>query len=424
MENILAQLKIFTDFALGLGNMVLLPIIIFLLSVLWFKVKASQAFNCALKIGMGYVAISLVTNYFSAEVGGVIQAMVTRFDLATTTLDIGTAGSKFVAFGTPVALLYIPLALITNLVLLMVKGTKTLNLDIWNFWHLTFAGGLVYGVSGSVVMGCIAVVVFAALMLVVADKTQKLVADYYELPGISIPHGTTQGFALLGWPIAKLIDKIPGINKIDLTAQTIEKKLGVLGNTPVIGMLMAIVFSLLAGNPINLTLQVGVKTATIFYLIPKMCGILVEGLLPIADAAKEMFTKKYGKDREIFIGLDSALLLGDNAVMAVAMILMPISIVLALTLPGNTFLPFTDFALFPFLFALVVPMCNGNIFKSVIVGTILMVFGLYSATYLAPVFTDMAILGGYEGQAGQLVSSCLDSAVPLNSFFVWIASLF
>lgn len=423
MDAVLTQLQFATDFLLGLGNMVLLPIIIFLLAVFWFKVKASEAFNCALKIGIGYVAISLVTNYFAAEVGGVIQTMVTRFGLSTTTLDIGSAGSKFVAFGTPVALFYIPLAIIANLVLLMVKGTKTLNLDIWNFWHFAFAGGLVYVASGSLLWGCAAVVIFAVVILLVADKTQNVVAEYYDLPGISIPHGTTQGFALLGWPIAKLIDLIPGLKNINVTAQSIEKKLGVLGNTPVIGMILSIIFSFLAGNPLNLTLQVGVKTAAIFYLIPKMCGILVEGLLPIADAAKDVFTKKYGTQREVFIGLDSALLLGDSAVMAVAMIMMPISIVLALILPGNTFLPFTDFALFPFLFALVVPMCKGNIVKSVLVGSVLMIVGLYSATYLAPIFTDAAVMGGYEA-TGQLVSSCLDSAVPLNALLTWLGSLF
>lgn len=423
MDGIFQSLKPIFDYMLSIGNIVLLPIIIFLLATFWFKQKADKAFHAALMIGVGYVGISMVVGYLVTNLSPVVKDMVTRFGLQLSVIDTGTASSKFVAFGTPVGLVYIPIAIAVNFILMTIGFTRTVNIDIWNYWHFAFVGGLVYGTTQNFAFSVVAVALQAALLLYLSDKTQPFVEKFYGIPGVGIPHGTTTVFAALAWPFVKLVEQIPVIKDIDWTAESIQKRLGVFGDPPVMGLILGLILAFLAGRSLPQILQLGVQMAGVFLLISRVVRILVEGLLPVAEQAKVYLSQKY-KDRQLFIGLDSALLIGNPAVMATALIMMPVSILLAVILPGNKFLPFADLALFPFVFAMIVPMCKGNILRSVIVSSIVMTIGVYTATYVAESFTAAAVMGGMKPlPAGQLAASVIDGATPTAGLFVFLAKL-
>ena len=87
--------------------------------------------------------------------------------------------------------------------------------------------------------------------------------------------------------------------------------------------------------------------------------------------------------------MDAALSTGAPATLATGLLMVPITLFLAVILPGNRVLPFGDLASIPFFVALVVPSRKGNIVHSVISCTIMMVFALYMATDFAPVLTQM-----------------------------------
>lgn len=99
-------------------------------------------------------------------------------------------------------------------------------------------------------------------------------------------------------------------------------------------------------------------------LMPRMVKIIMEGLIPVSEAAREFLQKKYG-DRELYIGLDAAVAVGHPAVISTALILVPITIFLAVILPGNKVLPFADLATIPFCVAFIVGSRKGNIVHSV-----------------------------------------------------------
>jgi PTS system galactitol-specific IIC component len=110
--------------------------------------------------------------------------------------------------------------------------------------------------------------------------------------------------------------------------------------------------------------------------------------------------------------------------MATALLMMPISILLAVVLPGNRFLPFSDLVLYPFVFAMVVPICKGNIVRSVIVGTCVMTIGLYVATYVSDAFTTAGLMGGLTGlQPEQLASSVVDGATWVGAALKFLFGL-
>ncbi|MFR0063874.1 MAG: PTS transporter subunit IIC [Veillonella parvula] len=59
--------------------------------------------------------------------------------------------------------------------------------------------------------------------------------------------------------------------------------------------------------------------------------------------------KKNSKEARLFIGLDAAVVVGNPDVITTALIIIPLTIAMALVLPGNRVLPFADLAvvLFP-----------------------------------------------------------------------------
>src|SRR5690625_5707054 len=95
----------------------------------------------------------------------------------------------------------------------------------------------------------------------------------------------------------------------------------------------------------------------------KMVALLMEGLIPISESASEFMKKKY-KNKQIYIGMDSALSVGHASVLSVSMVLIPIALILSIILPGNQVLPFGDLATIPFLVCLMVPVFRGKDRKS------------------------------------------------------------
>jgi PTS system galactitol-specific IIC component len=144
-----------------------------------------------------------------------------------------------------------------------------------------------------------------------------------------------------------------------------------------------------------------------------MVKILMEGLLPVSDAAQEFVRKRTG-DRELLVGLDSAILIGHPAAISSSLILVPIAIILSVILPGNRVILFADLAVIPFIVAMTAPLLKGNVFRMVVVGTITLAIGFYVANALAPLFTSAAVSSGFKLPENALqITSVVDG-------FLWV----
>ena len=187
MDAILQALKTLVD---TLGATVLLPVFILIFALI-LGAKPGRAFRSAVTIGVAFVGINLVIGLMWGSLSGVSQALVTNAGIKRDIVDVGWPAAAAVAFATKVGLAVIPIALLVNVVLLVTRVTKTLNVDVWNFWHYAFLGSLVTAVTGNLAMGLVAAAIGAAFMLLLGDWTARGIQEFYELPGISIPHGTT-----------------------------------------------------------------------------------------------------------------------------------------------------------------------------------------------------------------------------------------
>jgi PTS system galactitol-specific IIC component len=397
MDAFLTALKGVID---GLGATVMLPIIIFIIAVV-MGAKVGKAFRAGVTIGIAFIGINLIIGLMWGSLSEVGQAMVTNLNITRDVVDVGWPSAAAIAFGTNVGLWVIPIGILVNVVLLALRLTRTLNVDVWNFWHFAFIGSLVSIASGSLALGLVAAALAAGLALLLADWTAKAVQSFYNLPGISIPHLTTAPgvpFAIItNW----IIDRIPGLRDIEIDPESIQKRLGVMGEPVILGLVIGLVLGLLAFSNLGSfqavlvkVLQTGMNLAAVMLLLPRMVQILMEGLIPVSEAAREFMQKRAG-GREIYIGLDSAILIGHPAALSTALVLVPVAILLSIILPGNRVILFADLAIIPFVVALFAPLMRGNIFRMVIAGTLELLAGFYIATGMAPLFTSAATEAGF-----------------------------
>ena len=148
----------------------------------------------------------------------------------------------------------------------------------------------------------------------------------------------------------------------------------------------------------------------------------MEALTPIAESAKTYMEKKFG-GREFYIGLDSAVLIGHPVTVAAGIIMIPIVLGLALILPGNRVLPFGDLAS-TFYFVSMVPfMSKGNLFRSIICGTVIFVVVLYACTSFGPALTQMATTTGYAIPAGAVDITGLSAGNWVSAILFQIGKL-
>ena len=81
--------------------------------------------------------------------------------------------------------------------------------------------------------------------------------------------------------------------------------------------------------------------------------------------------------------MSPALVIGHPTTLVVSLLLIPVTLVLAVALPGNQFLPLASLAGMFYVFVMVLPYTNGNVLRSFIVGLIVMAIGLYFVTWMA-----------------------------------------
>lgn len=410
------------DFLNGLGPTVVLPVIILILGLI-LGMKWSAAIRSGLTVAVGFVGIFLTVGLLGSTVSAIGETFAKNTGTGLSVIDIGWPAASSLAFGSPIGYIIIPIGIVLNVILLFVKATKTLDVDLWNFWHIAFVGALVQYITGSFWLALYAAVIAFVIALFLADWSAPLVEKYFGMPGISIPHLQSAGYMMLAVPFAILLRKIPGLGKMKLNPDTTRRKLGLLGEPMVLGFIIGLILGLAAGQDVAAALGTAITIAAVMLLIPRMVAILMEGLTPIAVAARKFMTKRFA-GREFYIGLDAAVLVGSPAVIAAGLLMVPVEILLALGLAplGNQTLPFVDLADGVFVAALLVPLVGGDLILTVILGAIVMGVGLWFCTQIAPAVSQMVAsstsLDFPKGYDSFTVMS--DGSVPVSYGFFYL----
>ena len=406
------------SYIIGLGAAVMMPIIFTILGVC-IGINFSKALSSGLRVGVGFVGLSVVTALLTSSLGPALGKVVEIYGLELQVFDMGWPAAASVAYNTLVGSFIIPVCLGVNLVLLLLGCTRTVNIDLWNYWHFAFIGAVAYFVMDqSLAWGYFAAIVCYINTLVMADLTADRFQGYYEgMEGISIPQPFCQSFTPFALVISKALDMIPGFSKLDIDAEGLKKRFGVLGEPLVLGVIVGALIGLLAQLDVKKVLFLGVTMGAVMELIPRITRLFIDGLMPISEKTQEVVKRKFN-GKKVYIGMSPALVIGHPTTLVVSLLLIPVAIVLAVFLPGNQFLPLASLAGMFYLFPMVLPYTKGNVVKTFIIGLIALAVGLWFVTDMAPAFTQAAktvfeqtgdkaadIPAGFEGGALDFASS-------------------
>lgn len=404
------------------GATVMMPVVIFIFALI-MGVKPGKALRAGLIVGIGFVGLNTMIGMMGNTLAPAVQAMVERFGLTMDAVDIGWVPSAAIAFASTIGTIIIPLGLLVNVIMLLTNTTQTINIDIWNYWHFAFTGAMVQSLTGSLPMGVAAAALNMVIVMVIADRTAPGIEEYNGLPGVSIPMAFAAAFAPIAAVVNKIIDLIPGVRDIKIDMEKLQSKLGVFGEPALIGTIFGLVINAMAGYDVPTILQNSIALGAALVLIPKMAAVLMEGLMPLSDAA-QVFIEKHFKNRgKIYVGLDSAVGIGHPVCMTCALVLVPLSILIAIILPGNRVLPFADLSVLPHVFVLTIAITHADFFRSMIIGVSSIIVMLYCGTNLVPLLMETAAVAEpatYANYVGAFSSIC-DGCNPLTWAMVRLA---
>ena len=148
----------------------------------------------------------------------------------------------------------------------------------------------------------------------------------------------------------------------------------------------------------------------------------MEGLIPLSESVRNLQRKQ--ATAKFISGFDSAIAVGHPTSIATSLLMVPITLLLAIILPGNKVLPFGDLATIPFLVAMMVPIVKGNVVRSTITSTIVMIPTIYIMNAMSGLHTQVAKLSGFAFPEGATaISSICDGGNWMSALLAWVSQL-
>ena len=413
------------SYIVDLGSYIFVPMLMCLIGLL-FGLKFPKALRAGATVGVGLVGVSIVSTLTSQSLGPVINEMVKVLNLNLTAIDVGGSPAAAVGFGGLLGASLIVIIIFVNIVMVALKLTNTVNVDVYNFWYFAITAGFVQILTGSFWLAILAGVTHAILGLKVADIMAHRTQQIIGIEAIAIPHGFAAASAPLFLLLDKVYDHIPFLahRKMEEEYEEETKKgighyIGaIFGERIYLGLIMGMFFGIVAGYDFKGIADVTIKTAALMELFPTMVKMLVNGLIPISNQAKQFFTKHFA-DRELYIGLDSAVTIGHPVTISVGFLMIPVFMIVAAVLPGNTTLPLGEvpFAAFYVCFATIVHRANRR--RTIVSSLIFIPIVLWISSWAAPMFTELA----HNANLTLVAQNQQATTMALGNLFILIPTL-
>ena len=382
----------------GFKAYVMLPIIIFIIA-LAVRLPLQRALLSTVALAAGFAGVFIAFNFFVTNISPAVQQLSTVRGLNFPVLDVGWPPLAAITWASPLAAISIPLVLVMNLVMLATGLTRTIYIDIWNYWHFALLGALVMSLTGSMALGLSATLLIAIYCFKLTEWTAPDVEREMGLKGISASPVSVNGIVPYTVCMDWLMDRIPVIKSLsynpEKNAQTegssSEASLVDLIREPmVIGLLMGLVLAVAADYSMKATLEMGVHIAAVMFILPKSAGLIGEAMMPITIALRSQVERHFPHRKNLVVALDTGFLMGHKSVIMTGLILMMLAIGIALVLPGNKVLPLGDLPNLISVMSISVLMFRGNVIRAVLAGIPVIISFLWISSAMAPVFTTLA----------------------------------
>lgn len=376
---------------INLGAAPLMTIILTVLA-LCFKVKFSKALEGGLKLGIALTGIGAIIGILTTAFSGAMESFVERTGIALNITDVGWAPLATITWGSPYTLYFLLIMVIVNVIMLILKKTDTLDVDIFDIWHLSIVGLFAMFCGANLFIATLLVIFIGVLKIINSDLMKPTFSDLLNTPDSANPMTTTHMNYMMN-PIIMLFDKIfdkvfPWLDKYDFDAAKLNSKIGFWGSKFAIGIYLGIFVGLLAGQNPTEIFALAFTAAVCLELFSLIGSWFIASVEPLSQGITNFASEKL-KGRTLNIGIDWPFVAGRAEIWATANILAPIMLLEAIVLPGNKLLPLGGIIAMGVTPALLV-VTRGKLLRMIIIGAIELPLFLWSGTLIAEFVTKTA----------------------------------
>lgn len=408
---------------IDLGAALLMTVILTIIA-LCFRVKFTKALEGGIKLGIALTGISAIINILSTAFSGAMTDFVDRTGLHLNITDVGWAPLATITWGSPYTLYFLLVMLIVNIIMLVFHQTNTLDVDIFDIWHLSIVG-LFAIFSGANLLVATVLVIFIGVLKIINSDVMKPTFNDLLGTGNDNPMTTTHMNYMMN-PIIMVFDKIfdklfPWLDKYDFDAAKLNAKIGFWGSKFAIGVYLGIFVGLLAGQTPTQVISLAFTAAVCLELFSLIGSWFIAAVEPLSQGITNFASSKL-KGRTLNIGLDWPFLAGRAEIWAAANILAPIMLFEAIILPGNKLLPLAGIIAMGVTPALLV-VTRGKLIRMIIIGTIELPLFLWSGSLMAPFITETAKkVGAFpKGISSSTLISHTTMEGPIEKFLAYFA---
>lgn len=384
------------------ANMVFKPIInlgaapmmmiVLTLIALCFKVKFSKALEGGIKLAIALTAIGSVIGVLTTQFQDALNAFVKSTGINLSVTDVGWAPLATITWGSPYTLYFLLVMVVVNIIMLVLNKTNTLDVDIFDIWHLAFVGLFCIFCGANLFVATLLVIFIGVLKIINSDLMHPTFADLLGTTAEENPMTTTHMNYMMN-PVIMVFNKIfdvlfPWIDKYDFDAATLNKKIGFWGSKFAIGIYLGVFIGLLSHQTPKAIFTLAFTAAFCLELFSLIGSWFIAAVEPLSQGITNFANGKL-KGRRLNVGLDWPFIAGRAEVWAAANVLAPIMLLEALVLPGNKILPLGGIIAMGVTPALLV-VTRGKIIRMIIIGAVELPLFLWAGTLTAPFVTKTA----------------------------------
>lgn len=425
------------NFIVELGPVFIIPVILLIISLIVTRspLRNLKNFTFILAGMFGIsITVTLFVNFFAPLINTILINSSKNFEI----IDAGWAVSRAVVLNSPIIFQIIIAVFILNLIMLFLRFTRTINIDFWNYWSFLLAGSIVYTITEIKWISILVAIIGAAITFVLSDIYAPHIENYFGIRGISNPQANVICWAPFSQLVNTIFDHIPFIRRIHIFYEEIQYRLGIFSEPIIMGFILGTIigaitryknFFLNPGSNIFYSLSSGLVLSIIMVVMPRAANLLFRGLVPTINDIKSFIARRITK-RELSIGLDSVVLVGQPSVIFLSVFIIPLTVYLSTILPGNNVLPNADLIIIPFLLIWIIAPSRGDIFRSFISAIIIIPVILWVTTNMGYLFTnlflkyDLELIEGYNrissigGSSNVFFWILLKTLEPLFNLFI------
>lgn len=407
---------------IDLGAAPLMTVILAIITFIFTK-KLSKSLEGGLKLGIALTGIGAIIGILTTAFSQAMTDFVERTGLSLSITDVGWAPLATITWGSPYTLYFLAVMVIVNIVLLFINRTNTLDVDIFNIWHLSIVGLFAIYCGANLFVATLLVIFIGVMKIINSDLMKPTFNDLLNVPSSNPMTSTHMNYMMNPFLLImdKIFDKVfPWLDKYDFDAAKLNNKIGFWGSKFAIGLYLGVFVGLLAGQSPTQIFALAFTAAVALELFSLIGSWFIASVEPLSQGISNFANSKL-KGRQLNIGLDWPFIAGRAEIWAAANVLAPIMLLEAMILPGNKLLPLGGIIAMDVTPALLV-ITRGKLLRMIIIGAIELPLFLWAGTLIAEFVTETAKKAGAfpKGLSSDTLISHTTMEGPLEKFLSYL----